>query len=109
MTADSSPPTSPPSHRRNINTITLANHQPPHLMMSASGASRSISDSVSEELMRKLQAGTSAYEAKKQKEMAIMEFKEMEFLTIDPDKLAKSKANIIRKKQEQVITKYNQE
>ncbi|GJV19277.1 hypothetical protein Tco_1368297, partial [Tanacetum coccineum] len=68
---------------------------------SASGASGSISDSVSEELRRKLQEGTSAYEAKKQKEMAIIEFKETEFLTIDPDKLAKSKASIIRKKQEQ--------
>ncbi|GKC32623.1 hypothetical protein Tco_1039917 [Tanacetum coccineum] len=29
--------------------------------------------------------GTAAYEAKKQKEMAMMEFKEMEFLTIDAD------------------------
>nr|GEU66182.1 glutathione S-transferase T3-like [Tanacetum cinerariifolium] len=48
-------------------------------------ASGSISDSISEELRRKLQAGTSAYEAKKEKEMAIMEFKEMEFLMIDPN------------------------
>ncbi|GKD14094.1 hypothetical protein Tco_1198501, partial [Tanacetum coccineum] len=75
---------------------------------SASGASRSISDSVSEELMRKLQVGTSAYEAKKQKEMAIMKFKEMEFLMIDPDTLSEPKASIIRKKQEQIIAKYNQ-
>ncbi|GKB40153.1 hypothetical protein Tco_0885095 [Tanacetum coccineum] len=71
-------------------------------------ASGSISDSVSEELRHKLQ-GTSAYEAKKQKEMAIIEFKEMEFLTIDPDKLAKSKASIIRKKQEQCVRTDNQE
>nr|GEU84098.1 hypothetical protein [Tanacetum cinerariifolium] len=42
---------------------------------STSGASGSISDFVSEELRRKLQAGTSAYEAKKQKELAITEFK----------------------------------
>ncbi|GJW80940.1 hypothetical protein Tco_0144915 [Tanacetum coccineum] len=34
---------------------------------------------------RKLQAGTSAYEAKKEKELPLMEFKEMKFLTIDAD------------------------
>ncbi|GJU76310.1 hypothetical protein Tco_1273380 [Tanacetum coccineum] len=38
---------------------------------SGGSASGSISDSVSEELRRKLQAGTSAYEAGKQKELAI--------------------------------------
>ncbi|GJV64017.1 hypothetical protein Tco_1474845 [Tanacetum coccineum] len=76
---------------------------------SVSGASGSISDYVSEELRRKLQAGTSAYEAKKQKELAIMEFKEIEFLTIDPDKLPELKARIIRKKQEKIIAKYAQQ
>ncbi|GKE23848.1 hypothetical protein Tco_1435360, partial [Tanacetum coccineum] len=53
---------------------------------SGGSASGSISDFVSEDLRRKLQAGTSAYEAKKQKELAMMEFKEIEFLTIDADK-----------------------
>ncbi|GKE10625.1 hypothetical protein Tco_1414176 [Tanacetum coccineum] len=48
-------------------------------------ASGSISYSVSEDLSRKLQAGTSAYEVK---ELEITEFKELEFLTIDPDTLA---------------------
>ncbi|GJS26696.1 hypothetical protein Tco_0487316 [Tanacetum coccineum] len=67
---------------------------------SGGSASGSISDSVSEDLRRKLQAGTSAYEAKKQNEIAIMEFKEMEFLTIDPDTLPELKASIIRKKKE---------
>ncbi|GJZ66812.1 hypothetical protein Tco_0630052, partial [Tanacetum coccineum] len=71
--------------------------------------SGSISDFVSDDLRRKLQAGTSAYEAKKQKELVITEFKELEFLTIDPDTLPKPKANIIRKKQEKIIAKYNQE
>nr|GFA38913.1 hypothetical protein [Tanacetum cinerariifolium] len=42
---------------------------------SSGSASGSIFDYVSEELRRTLQAGTSAYEAKKEKEMAIMEFK----------------------------------
>ncbi|GKC56959.1 hypothetical protein Tco_1084557 [Tanacetum coccineum] len=71
-------------------------------------ASGSISDSISEELRRKLQAGTSAYEAKKEKEMVIMEFIEMEFLTIDPYTLPKPKASIIRAKQEKIIAKYAQ-
>ncbi|GJV80883.1 hypothetical protein Tco_1516753 [Tanacetum coccineum] len=52
---------------------------------------------------RKLQAGTSAYEAKKEKEVAMMKFKEMEFLTIDTDLLLKLKASIIRKRQEKII------
>ncbi|GJX52151.1 hypothetical protein Tco_0280520 [Tanacetum coccineum] len=76
---------------------------------SGGSASRSISDFVSEDLRRKLQAGTSAYEAKKQKELAMMEFKEMEFLTIDADKLPEPKASIIRKRQEKIIAKYAQE
>nr|GEY43115.1 hypothetical protein [Tanacetum cinerariifolium]GEY45468.1 hypothetical protein [Tanacetum cinerariifolium] len=64
---------------------------------SGGSASGSISDFVSEDLRHKLQARTSAYEAKKQKEMAIMEFKEMKFLKIDPDKLSGPKASIIPK------------
>ncbi|GKC61207.1 hypothetical protein Tco_1088805 [Tanacetum coccineum] len=76
---------------------------------SGGSASGSISDFVSEDLRRKLQAGTSAYEAKKQKELAMMEFKEMEFLTIDADKLPEPKASIIRKRQEKIIAKYAQE
>nr|GEW27053.1 hypothetical protein [Tanacetum cinerariifolium] len=76
---------------------------------SGGSASGSITDSVSEELRRKLQAGKSAYEAKKQKELAMMEFKEMEFLTIDADKLPEPKASIIRKRQEKIIAKYAQE
>nr|GEW15106.1 hypothetical protein [Tanacetum cinerariifolium] len=58
-------------------------------------ASGSTSDFVYEDLRRKLQAGTSAYEAKKQKELAMMEFKEMKFLTIDVDQLPEPKASII--------------
>nr|GEV97937.1 hypothetical protein [Tanacetum cinerariifolium] len=69
----------------------------------------SISDFVYEDLRRKLQAGTSAYEAKKQEELAMMEFKEMEFLTIDADKLSEPKASIIRNRQEKIIAKYAQE
>ncbi|GJZ71258.1 hypothetical protein Tco_0635109, partial [Tanacetum coccineum] len=58
---------------------------------------------------RKLQAGTSAYEAKKEKEVAMMELKEMEFLTIDVDLLSEPKASIIRNRQEKIIAKYAQQ
>ncbi|GKE44191.1 hypothetical protein Tco_1471475, partial [Tanacetum coccineum] len=44
---------------------------------------------------RKFQATSSAYEAKKEKELAYMERKEFEFLTIDLDLLPEPKANII--------------
>ncbi|GKC31674.1 hypothetical protein Tco_1038968 [Tanacetum coccineum] len=54
----------------------------------------------------KLQAGTSAYEAKKQKELAMMEFKE--WSTIDADQLLGPKASIIRRRQEIIIAKYAQ-
>nr|GEX45628.1 calcineurin B-like protein 4 [Tanacetum cinerariifolium] len=75
---------------------------------SGGSASGSISDFVSDDLRRKLQAGTSAYE-RKQKELAMMEFKEMEFLTIDADQLSKRKASIIRKRQKIIIAKYVQQ
>ncbi|GJU23943.1 hypothetical protein Tco_1157285 [Tanacetum coccineum] len=60
-------------------------------------------------LMRKLQAGTSAYEAKKAKEMTMIEFKELEFLTIDADSLPEPKVSIIRSIQEKIIAKYTQQ
>nr|GEW73249.1 hypothetical protein [Tanacetum cinerariifolium] len=76
---------------------------------SGGSASGSLSDYVSEDLRRKLQVETSAYEAKKAKEMAMIEFKEMEFLTIDVDSLPEPKESIIRSKQEKVIAKYTQQ
>ncbi|GKF14582.1 hypothetical protein Tco_0056044 [Tanacetum coccineum] len=72
-------------------------------------ASGSISDSLTKDLRRKLQAASSAYKAKKEKELAYTECKELEFLMIDPDSLPEPKASIIRKKQEKIMTKYNQE
>ncbi|GJT51534.1 hypothetical protein Tco_0977691 [Tanacetum coccineum] len=47
--------------------------------------------------------------AKKAKEMAMIEFKEMEFLTIDADSLPEPKASIIRSRQEKIIAKYTQQ
>ncbi|GKA67191.1 ribonuclease H-like domain-containing protein [Tanacetum coccineum] len=72
-------------------------------------ASGSISDSLHEDLRRKLQAASYAYKAKKEKELAYTECKELEFLMIDPDSLLEPKASIIRKKQEKIMAKYNQE
>ncbi|GJV22643.1 hypothetical protein Tco_1375338 [Tanacetum coccineum] len=72
-------------------------------------ASGSISDSLSEDLRHKLQAASSAYEAKKEKELAYTKCTELEFLMIDPDSLPEPKASIIRKKQEKIMAKYNQE
>ncbi|GKC69302.1 hypothetical protein Tco_1115185 [Tanacetum coccineum] len=68
-----------------------------------------VPDICSRDLRRKLQAGTSAYEAKKAKEMVMIEFKEMEFLTIDADSLSEPKASIIRSRQEKIIAKYTQQ
>nr|GEU37699.1 hypothetical protein [Tanacetum cinerariifolium] len=76
---------------------------------SGGSASGSLSDAVSEDLKGKLQARTSAYEAKKEKEVALMELKEMEFLTIDADSPPEPKASIIRKRQEKIIAKYTQQ
>nr|GEY66616.1 hypothetical protein [Tanacetum cinerariifolium] len=50
---------------------------------------------------------SSAYEAKKEKELAYTECKE--FLMIDLDSLPEPKASIIRKKHEKIMAKYNQE
>ncbi|GJX67263.1 hypothetical protein Tco_0302990 [Tanacetum coccineum] len=76
---------------------------------SRGSASGYLSDYVSEDLRRKLQAGTSAYEAKKEKEVAMMKFKEMEFLAIDADLLPEPKASIIQNRQEKIIAKYAQQ
>nr|GFB45611.1 hypothetical protein [Tanacetum cinerariifolium] len=71
--------------------------------------SESLSESLSEDFRRKIQASESTYEAKKAKELAYMECKELEFLMIDTDGLPENKAAIIRKKQEKIMAKYNKE
>ncbi|GKA90368.1 hypothetical protein Tco_0812238 [Tanacetum coccineum] len=69
-------------------------------MTKSSGESAlgSISDSLSEDLKNKLQAASSAYEVKKEKEFSYTKCKELEFLMIDPNSLPETKASIIRKK-----------
>ncbi|GJY79823.1 hypothetical protein Tco_0485624 [Tanacetum coccineum] len=67
------------------------------------------SASLSEDLRRKIQAAESVYESKKAKELAYMKCKELEFLMIDTEGLPECKVAIIRKKQEAIMAKYNQE
>ncbi|GJW78911.1 hypothetical protein Tco_0140593 [Tanacetum coccineum] len=47
-----------------------------------------------DDLRRKLQAASSAYEAKKEKELAYTKCKELEFLMIDPDSLPEPKPTL---------------
>nr|GEY32220.1 RNA-directed DNA polymerase, eukaryota, reverse transcriptase zinc-binding domain protein [Tanacetum cinerariifolium] len=69
--------------------------------------SGSISESLFEDLRRKVQEAESTYKTKKAKELVYMERKELEFLMIDADALPEPKATIIRKKQENVMAKNN--
>ncbi|GJW45194.1 hypothetical protein Tco_0073993 [Tanacetum coccineum] len=57
-------------------------------------ASGSISESLSEDLRRKLQAASSAYEAKKEQELAYTECKKLEFLMIDHNRCRNSKPTL---------------
>ncbi|GJZ74822.1 hypothetical protein Tco_0639287 [Tanacetum coccineum] len=54
---------------------------------SAGSGSGSMKDVLNEELRQKIQAGKSAYEAKKIKEQSATELNELQFLTIDADSL----------------------
>nr|GEY71901.1 hypothetical protein [Tanacetum cinerariifolium]GEY76370.1 hypothetical protein [Tanacetum cinerariifolium] len=57
---------------------------------STRSVSGSISDSLSEDLRRKLQAASYAYKAKKEQELAYTECKELDFLMVDPDSFLKT-------------------
>ncbi|GKA71633.1 hypothetical protein Tco_0777772 [Tanacetum coccineum] len=58
-------------------------------------ASGYISDTLSKHLRLKMHTASSAYEVKKEKELAYMECKELEFLMVNLDSLLELKANII--------------
>ncbi|GKD54604.1 hypothetical protein Tco_1287991, partial [Tanacetum coccineum] len=55
---------------------------------------------------RKCNAAEKAYEAKREKELAIMQCKELEFLMIDPSSLPPAKRAIIERKQAEIMRKY---
>ncbi|GKB02880.1 hypothetical protein Tco_0830969 [Tanacetum coccineum] len=73
---------------------------------SAGSGSGSMKDVLNEELRQKIQAGKSAYEAKKVKEQSATELNELQFLTIDADSLPEPKKTIIKNKQAQIMAKY---
>ncbi|GJW86377.1 glutathione S-transferase T3-like protein [Tanacetum coccineum] len=75
--------------------------------------SESISSLVSQDYRRKCDAAERAYEAKREKELAIMkkelaimQCKELEFLMLDTSSLPPAKRAIIEKKQAEIIEKY---
>ncbi|GJW77875.1 hypothetical protein Tco_0139557 [Tanacetum coccineum] len=74
---------------------------------SAGSGSGSMKDVLNEELRQKIQAGKSAYEAKKVKEQSATELNELQFLTIDADSLPEPKKTIIKNKQAQIMAKYH--
>ncbi|GJZ39079.1 hypothetical protein Tco_0585642 [Tanacetum coccineum] len=55
---------------------------------------------------RKCDAGEKAYEAKREKELAMMQCRELEFLMLDPSSLPPAKRPIIEKKQAEIMRKY---
>ncbi|GKC03153.1 hypothetical protein Tco_0994763, partial [Tanacetum coccineum] len=68
--------------------------------------SESVSSLVSQDYRRKCDAAEKAYEAKREKELAIMQCKELEFLMIDPSSLPPAKRVIIEMKQAEIMLKY---
>ncbi|GJT76970.1 hypothetical protein Tco_1043695, partial [Tanacetum coccineum] len=89
--------------------------QKPFEMTSAGGStggstrgsqSESISSLVSQDYRRKCDAAEKAYEVKREKELAIMQCKELEFLMIDHSSLPAAKRAIIERKQAKIMRKY---
>ncbi|GKB26802.1 glutathione S-transferase T3-like protein [Tanacetum coccineum] len=68
--------------------------------------SESVSSLFSQDYSRKCDAAEKAYEAKREKELAIMQCKELEFLMIDPSALPATKRAIIERKQAEIMRKY---
>ncbi|GJU84873.1 hypothetical protein Tco_1292419 [Tanacetum coccineum] len=66
----------------------------------------SIPPLVSQDYRRKCDAAEKAYEAKREKELAIMQCKELEFLMIDHSSLPPAKRAIIERKQAEIMRKY---
>ncbi|GKC69230.1 hypothetical protein Tco_1115113 [Tanacetum coccineum] len=68
--------------------------------------SESVSSLVSQDYRRKCDAAEKEYEAKREKKLAIMQYKKLEFLMIDPSSLPTAKRAIIERKQAEIIRKY---
>ncbi|GKB93768.1 hypothetical protein Tco_0979905 [Tanacetum coccineum] len=68
--------------------------------------SQSVSSIVSQDYRRKCDAAEEAYEAKREKELGILQCRELEFLMIDPSSLPPAKRAIIERKQAEIMRKY---
>nr|GEU62473.1 hypothetical protein [Tanacetum cinerariifolium] len=68
--------------------------------------SESVSSLVSQDYRRKCDAAERAYEAKRDKELAVMQCRELEFLMLDHSTLPPVKRAIIEKKQAEIMKKY---
>nr|GEX81014.1 putative reverse transcriptase domain-containing protein [Tanacetum cinerariifolium] len=61
---------------------------------------------ISHDYRRKCETVEAAYEAKRKKELGLLEFRELEFLMIDPSSLSPEKAVYIQRKQDEIMEKY---
>nr|GEV54297.1 hypothetical protein [Tanacetum cinerariifolium] len=68
--------------------------------------SESVSSLVSQDYRRKCDAAERAYEVKRDKELAMMQCREPEFLMLDHSTLPPAKRAIIKKKQAEIMRKY---
>ncbi|GJX87233.1 hypothetical protein Tco_0339247 [Tanacetum coccineum] len=68
--------------------------------------SESISGLLSQDYRRKCEAAERAYEAKREKELAMMQCRELEFLMLDHSTLPPAKRAIIKRKQAKIMRKY---
>ncbi|GKA16019.1 hypothetical protein Tco_0695766 [Tanacetum coccineum] len=68
--------------------------------------SESVSGLLSQDYRRKCEAAERAYEAKREKELAMMQCRELEFLMLDPSMLPPAKRAIIERKQAKIMRKY---
>ncbi|GKE73134.1 hypothetical protein Tco_1535175 [Tanacetum coccineum] len=61
---------------------------------------------LSQDYRRKCEDAERAYDAKRDKELAMMQCREMEFLMLDPSALPPEKRAIIEKKQAEIMSRY---
>nr|GEV55713.1 hypothetical protein [Tanacetum cinerariifolium] len=68
--------------------------------------SDSVSGLLSQDYRSKCEAVERAYEAKREKELAMMQCRELEFLRLDPSTLSPAKRAIIERKQAEIMRKH---
>nr|GEY58778.1 hypothetical protein [Tanacetum cinerariifolium] len=73
---------------------------------STGGVNRSLYQVISQDYRRKCDAAEKAYEAKREKEIGMLQCRELEFLMIDPSLLPPIKRAIIERTQAEIMRKY---